>query len=66
MARKKSTPEEVTEEKKENKFSKKQILSSKRFKERQDAVGAILDDDKKYSIEEVEQMYEKFMKEEVK
>ena len=64
MARKKGTSEEV--EKKENKFGKKQILSSKRFEDRRDAVGAILEDDKTYSIDEVEKLYEEFMKGEVK
>jgi hypothetical protein len=64
MARKKGTSEEV--EKKANKFGKKQILSSKRFEDRRDAVGSILEDDKTYSIDEVEKLYEEFMKGEVK
>lgn len=64
MARKKDASEEI--KKKENKFGKKQILSSKIFEDRRDAVGAILEDDKTYSIDEVEKLYEEFMKGEVK
>jgi len=65
MANKKSIDNEIVEVKEVNKFSKKQILSSKRFKDRIDAVGAILEDDKVYSIEEVENLYKEFMEGEV-
>lgn len=50
----------------ENKFSKKQIIESSRFKEKKDAIGAILEDDKYYTIQEVERLYNDFMKGEVK
>lgn len=70
MTKQKDTQEEVIErdivKKDVVKFSKEQILASNRFKERRDAIGAILKDDKEYSIDEVERMYKKFMKEEVK
>ncbi|WP_211344141.1 hypothetical protein [Robertmurraya siralis] len=48
------------------KFSKKQILSSANFKERRDLLTVLLNDDKKYSIKEVEQEIDKFMKKKVK
>lgn len=63
VAKKKSTDNEIIKE--ENKFSKKQLLSSKRFRDRRDAVGAILEDDKVYPIDEVEKLYKEFMEGEV-
>lgn len=65
MAKNKSIDNEIVEVKEVNRFSKKQILSSKSFKDRRDAVGAILEDDKVYSIEEVENLYKEFMEGEV-
>ena len=63
VSKKKSTDNEIIKE--ENKFSKKQLLSSKRFRDRRDAVGAILEYDKVYSIDEVEKLYKEFMEGEV-
>ena len=43
-------------------YSKKQILDSKKYKNRRDALGAILADGKEYTLEEVDALLEKFMK----
>lgn len=47
-------------------FSKDQILSSSKFNKRKDLLDALLDEDKHYSLKEVETVIEKFMKDEVK
>lgn len=47
-------------------FSKDQILSSLKFNKRKDLLNALLDEDKHYSLKEVETVIEKFMKDEVK
>ncbi|MEA4831572.1 MAG: hypothetical protein VB118_03025 [Oscillospiraceae bacterium] len=46
----------------EIKFSKKQIASSKRYKDRIDLVNALLDDDKEYSLAEVDETIETYLK----
>lgn len=52
-----------TEIKKETiKFTKEQIVNSKKFKNRVDLIRVILDDNKTYTIEEVQKEIEKFMK----
>lgn len=52
-----------TEIKKETiKFTKEQIVNSKKFKNRVDLIRFILDDNKTYTIEEVQKEIEKFMK----
>ena len=43
-------------------YSKEQILSSKKYRYRRDALSVILTDDKMYTIEEVDSLLEKFMK----
>ena len=43
-------------------FSKEQLLASERFSKRRDLVEALLDENKQYTMEGVEQMMEKFMK----
>lgn len=48
-----------------NKFSKSQIINSKRYRNRRDLLNAILED-KHYSMDEVDTLIEKFMKGEVK
>ncbi|MGG0718679.1 hypothetical protein ABE096_13940 [Robertmurraya massiliosenegalensis] len=48
------------------KFPKAQILSSTNFRERRDLLNVLLKDDLKYSIKEVEQEIDKFMKKKVK
>jgi len=47
-------------------FSKEQILSSKNFRDRKDLLNVLLKDDKEYSIKEVEQQIDGFMKRKVK
>lgn len=44
------------------KFTKQQILKSKKYINRQDALSALLDDEKAYSHQEVEKMLNKFYK----
>ena len=45
-----------------DRYTKEQILSSKRFADRKDIVGVVLKDSVKYSIDEVEKHIEDFMK----
>lgn len=46
----------------ENKFSKEQLLESKRFRDRRDLVDALLDDGTLYTVKSVEEKIEKYMK----
>ena len=48
------------------KFSKEKLMKSKRFAERRDLIGALLDADKDYSIAEVEKMINSYFEREVK
>ena len=51
------------ETKKEDvKFTKEQILQSKKFKNRIDVIKVILQDNKSYTLEEVQKEIDKFMK----
>lgn len=50
----------------EQKFSKEQILASARYANRRDLVDALLDKDKSYTIETVDNMIEKYKKGQVK
>ncbi len=43
-------------------FSKAKILASKRYINNRDALGAILDDKKEYTLAEVDDLLDKFMK----
>lgn len=71
MARKKKDVEttngvntdNVTTEKNEKvlTFSKKQFVNSKKFAKRKDILNALLDDDKEYSIEQVEEIINDFL-----
>lgn len=47
------------------KFSKEQLLESIRFKEYRDLLNALLDDDKDYSITEVEKSIKEYNEREV-
>lgn len=47
-------------------FSKEQLISSKKFMNNKDVLSALLEDDKKYSISEVNEIIENFMKGKVK
>ncbi len=64
MAKKEET--EIKEEVKEEIFSKASILASKRYSNRQDVLGVILDEKREYSITEVDALIDKFMKGQVK
>lgn len=60
------TAEQVKVEKTEPLFSKAQILASAKYRVRRDLVDALLDDGKKYTIKEVDELINKFMKGKVK
>lgn len=51
---------------KEAVFSKEQILKSVNYRERRDLLSVLLKDDQQYSLAEVDQTIEKFMKKRVK
>lgn len=60
--RKATTPVAGSAEAKvEAKFSKAQLIRSKRFQHRRDILEAVLNDDKRYSVKETEAAIEKFM-----
>lgn len=50
----------------ESKYSKEQLLKSKKYGNRKDLLGVLLDDKKEYSFTEVDAEIEKFMKRGVK
>lgn len=43
-------------------FSKNQILSSKKYRDRKDLINVLLSDDNSYSLDEVDDLIDKFMK----
>lgn len=43
-------------------YTKEQILWSKKYANRRDVLGAILEDDKQYTLTEVDTLLDKFMK----
>lgn len=45
------------------KYNKKQLLKSKKYEYKRDILNALLDDDKEYTIEEVDKIVNKFLKE---
>lgn len=53
-------------EQNEQKFSKEQILASARYANRRDLVDTLLDKDKSYTFETVDNMIEKYKKGQVK
>lgn len=61
MAAEKKT-ENKSEIKTENTYTKDQILMSEKYAKRRDLVNALLEDDKEYTITEVDAMMEKFLK----
>lgn len=68
MERKKKEAKAMQEDtrKGENRFSKEQMCSSVRFRERKDIVNALLKEGELYTIRDVEEKIEKYMKGEVK
>lgn len=66
-ARKAVTTEAVAKsEQTEPVFSKEQILASDRYANRRDLVDALLDTDKSYTLETVDNLIDKYMKGQVK
>ncbi|SES68605.1 hypothetical protein [[Clostridium] polysaccharolyticum] len=51
---------------KETKFTKEQILNSKRYESKKDLVNAVLDDNGSFSLSEVEKLINDYLKKEVK
>lgn len=68
MAGKKKEAEAMQEDikKTENRFSKEQLVSSARFRERKDIVNVLLNEGELYAIKDVEEKIKKYMKGEVK
>lgn len=58
---KRNNPEKVA-----SLFSKRQLLSAKRFRERRDIIDALLSSEKQYTMQEVEEKIERYMKGRVK
>lgn len=50
----------------ETKYSKEQILKSKRYAHRKDLLNISLEEDKEYSFKEIDKIIEDFMNKEVK
>jgi hypothetical protein len=59
LAARKLIKEETCEK---NKFTKEQLLQSKRYIDRTDLLNVLLEADKSYSLEEVDGLIEDFMK----
>lgn len=59
-------PEQKANEHNEPLFSKSQIVSCGRYRDRRDLVDALLDDSKKYTKEQVDRLIGEFMKGKVK
>lgn len=57
---------EKTADKVQPKFSKEQIVGAERFRNNRDLVEALLDDKKKYTMEEVDKLVSDYMKGKVK
>lgn len=55
------TAEQVKVEQTEPMFSKAQILASAKYRVRRDAVDALLDDSKKYTMKQVDEIINGFM-----
>lgn len=68
MAEKKKTSEVVSAHtgKTESTFSKEQLLSSERFRDRRDMLEALLADSERYTMQAVEQKMEDYRKGKVK
>lgn len=50
----------------DNKFTKEQLIESKRYADHVDVLVALLDDGKAYTLAEADEIIEAFMKKEVK
>ena len=58
--------ENVENKSEETKFVKSQIISSDKYKNRADLLNVLLDDDKEYTLSEIEKKLEDFLSREVK
>lgn len=52
----------LTEEKKETAYSKEQLIMSKKYKDRNDMLSALLEEDKQYTIKQAEEIMENYKK----
>lgn len=50
----------------QTKYCKESILKSKKFIRQRDVLSVVLKDDEEYTIEEVNELYQEFVKKEVK
>lgn len=66
MNKKPDVPEELNVEAKSPVFGKEQILNSKRYSQRKDALGFLLQDGFDYSFAEVDRILNNYMKGQVK
>ncbi|AZK48793.1 hypothetical protein [Paenibacillus lentus] len=66
MASKKKEVKEVVEAPEKAKFTKSQLISSKRYTHRKDLLNMLLKDDTVYDFDEVEGLIDDFMKGKVK
>jgi ribosomal protein S3AE len=60
------TKEDVVQKVQSSEFTKEQIVQSDKYANRKDLVDALLEDDKKYTFETVDNEIEKFLKGKVK
>lgn len=63
MSKKEETVEKVE---KNSSFSKSSIMISKRYAEKRDVLSFLLKDDEFYTLEQVDELYDQFMKGQVK
>lgn len=66
MTSKKKTVVESEKQPEKVKFTKSQLVSSKRYRDRKDLVNVLLKDNKSYSFDEVDSLIDEFMKGKVK
>lgn len=64
LARKKTT--EVQDDVKKARFTKAQLLESRKYRSKKDVVNALLKDNRTYTIDEADALINKFMKGRVK
>jgi len=60
--KKTNPPEQKAVKRNEQKFSKSQLVRCGKYHDRRDLVDALLDDSEKYTMEQVDNMIEEFMK----
>lgn len=61
-----TTNQEIEAKTAKTEFTKEQLLTSEKFRNKRDLINAILADDEKYSVAAVEEKIKKFMKGQVK